>query len=128
VTSKIPLFCDALGNMVDFELLPGQRHDTIGVRDLIEGWTFGGFIADKAFDATWIVEELDRRGAQVVISQHPSRKAPREIDNEIYKWRHLVENCIGKLKEFKRIAMRACKTDASFGAMIYAVGAVLNSR
>jgi len=33
-----------------------------------------------------------------------------------------------KLKEFKRIAMRADKTDASFKAMIYAVAALINSR
>ena len=31
-------------------------------------------------------------------------------------------------REFKRVAMRACKTDTSFSAMIYAAGAVLNSR
>lgn len=29
------------------------------------------------------------------------------IDAEIYKWRHLIENFFRKLKEFKRIAMRA---------------------
>jgi hypothetical protein len=29
----------------------------------------------------------------------------------MYKWRHLIENFFGKLKEFKRIAMRADKTD-----------------
>ncbi|KKC27679.1 transposase, partial [Sphingomonas sp. SRS2] len=33
-----------------------------------------------------------------------------------------------KLKEFKRIAMRACKTDLSFSAMIYLAAAVINSR
>ena len=120
--------CDALGNMVDFELLAGQRHDTVGIADLIDGWAFDGFIADKAFDAGWIVEEMERRGADIVIAQHPCRSAPRDIDKELYKWRHLVENSIGKLKEFKRIAMRACKTDTSFAAMIHAAGAVLNSR
>ena len=62
------------------------------------------------------------------IAQHPNRNEPRKIDKALYKWRHLVENCIGKLKEFKRVAMRACKTDTSFSAMIYAAGAVLNSR
>jgi hypothetical protein len=34
----------------------------------------------------------------------------------MYKWRHLIENFFGKLKEFKRIAMRADKTDSSFTA------------
>ena len=122
------MLCDALGNLADFVLLPGQRHDTIGVANLIKGWTFEGFIADKAFDVNWIVDEMERRGADIVISQHPNRTAPREIDKEVYKWRHLVENCIGKLKEFKRIAMRACKTDTSFAALIHVAGAVLNSK
>jgi transposase len=45
-----------------------------------------------------------------------------------YKWRHLIENFFCKLKEFKRIAMRAEKTDRSFSAMIYLAAAVLNSR
>ena len=39
-----------------------------------------------------------------------------------------TENFFGKLKEFKRIAMRACKTDTSFAAMIYAAAAILNSK
>ncbi len=119
---------DALGNLVSFELLPGQRHDTVGVAPLIHAATFGGLIADKAFDVNWITEELDRRGADVVISQHPNRRTPRQIDAEAYKWRHLIENFFGKLKEFKRIAMRACKTDTSFSAMIHACAAVINSR
>jgi transposase len=128
VTTKILALTDALGNMVGFELLPGQRHDTIGVAALIEDRHFDGLIADKAFDVNWIVEELDGRGAEIVISQHPNRVAPRNIDTEVYKWRHLIENFFGKLKEFKRIAMRACKTDTSFSAMIYACSAVINSR
>ena len=33
-----------------------------------------------------------------------------------------------KLKDFKRIAMRADKTDQSFEAMIYLCSAVINSR
>ena len=119
---------DALGNLVDFGLLPGQRHDTVGVATLIDGIDFDGLIADKAFDVNWIVEDLDRRGAEIVISQHPNRVAPREIDAEVYKWRHLIENFFCKLKEFKRIALRACKTDSSFSAMIYIAAAVINSR
>lgn len=108
--------------------MPGQRFDTIGVAPLIDGVAFGGLIADKAFDADWIVAELDDRGARVVISQHSRRSQPRDIDLEVYKWRHLVENFFCKLKEFKRIAMRSDKTDQSFTAMIYAAATVLNSR
>jgi transposase len=49
---------DALGNLVRFELLPGNRYDTIGVAPLIDGIDFGGLLADKAFDANWIIDEL----------------------------------------------------------------------
>ena len=119
---------DALGALVRFVLLPGQRHDTVGVAPLIEGVEFGGLIADKAFDAGWIVEELNERGAKVVISQMPRRKRPLDIDRDIYKWRHLIENLFCKLKEFKRVAMRSDKTDTSFAAMITLAAAVTNSR
>src|SRR5229473_2160540 len=50
------------------------------------------------------------------------------IDAEIYKWRHLIENFFCKLKEFKRIAMRADKTDQSFAANIHLAAALINSR
>jgi len=42
--------------------------------------------------------------------------------------RHLIENFFCKLKEFKRIAMRADKTDQSFASMIHLAAAVINSR
>ncbi len=63
-----------------------------------------------------------------MISQHPARAQRLRIDREVYKWRHLIENFFCKLKEFKRIALRACKTDQSFSAMIYLAAAVINSR
>ena len=111
-----------------FLLLPGQRHDTVGVPPLIDGVEFEAFIADKAFDTDWIINELNQRGAKIVISQRPNRLKPLAIDAEIYKWRHLVENFFCKLKEFKRIAMRSDKTDQSFGAMISLAATFINSR
>ena len=57
-----------MGNLVGFESLPGQRHDTVGVATLIAGHDFGALIADKAFAADRIIEELQRREAETVIS------------------------------------------------------------
>jgi len=128
MTTKILALTDALGNLVRFNLLPGQRYDTVGVAPLIKGVAFDGLIADKAFDTDAIVADLNERGAKVVISQHPRRSKPLDIDLDVYKWRHLIENFFCKLKEFKRIAMRSDKTDTSFTAMIYATAAVINSR
>ena len=53
---------------------------------------------------------MNERGAQIV---NPAL----HIDEEIYKWRHLIENFFCKLKEFKRIAMRSDKTDESFESL-----------
>ena len=128
MTTKILALTDALGNLVRFVLLPGQRYDTVGVPPLIEGVTFDALIADKAFDSNAIIADLNERGAKIVISQHPRRASPLSLDTELYKWRHLIENFFGKLKEFKRIAMRADKTDQSFAAIIHLAAAVINSR
>ena len=55
MTTKILALTDALGNLVRFVLLPGQRFDTVGVAPLIKDIEFGGLIADKAFDSNWII-------------------------------------------------------------------------
>ena len=128
MTTKILALTDALGNLVRFVLLPGHRFDTLGVSPLIQDIEFGGLIGDKAFDSNAIIADLDTRGSKVVISQHSRRTSPRRIDEEMYKWRHLIENFFCKLKEFKRIAMRSDKTDQSFSAMIHLTAAVIHSR
>ncbi len=128
MSTKILALTDALGNLLKFVLMPGQHHDTKGVKELIADVRFDALLADKAFDVNWLIQELNRRGAQVVISQMLRRRSPLEIDREVYKWRHLIENSFCKLKEFKRIAMRSDKTDTSFAAMIHLAAAVINSR
>ena len=65
---------------------------------------------DKAFDANWLRDFLAERSIVAVIPPKSNRKNPASCDMEVYKWRHLIENFFQKLKEFKRIAMRACKT------------------
>jgi transposase len=128
MTTKILALTDALGNLVRFELLPGHRFDTVGVAPLVKGVEFEGLIADKAFDSNAIIDDLNERGAKIVISQHSRRSKPLPLDRELYKWRHLIENFFCKLKDFKRIAMRADKTDESFSAIIHLAAAVINSR
>ena len=128
MTTKVPALTDALANLVRFVLLPGHRFDTVGVAPLIDGLDFDALIANKAFDSTTIIADLNERGAKIVIAQHPRRAKPLDIDRQMYKWRHLIETFFCKLKEFKRIAMRADKTDTSFAAIIHLAAAVINSR
>ena len=107
--------------------MPGHRFDTVGVAPLIKGIKFDAMLADKAFDSNRIIAERNERGAVICISQHSRRAAPLPIDPELYKSRHRIENFFCKLKKFKRIDLRADKTDTSFRAMIYAVAALINS-
>jgi transposase len=98
------------------------------VAALIEGIHCGALLGDKAYDADWLRENLQQRGIEAVIPPRAKRLTPATYDAEKYKWRHLIENFFQKLKEFKRVAMRACKTDTSFQAMIYLAAAVVRSR
>ena len=96
--------------MVRFVLLPGQHHDSVGVRPLIEGVAFGALLGDKAFDADWLRAELDDRGAAAVIPPKVNRKTIISFDRDMYRWRHLIENTFAKLKEFRAVATRYDKT------------------
>lgn len=119
---------DALGNLARFVLLPGQRHDTIGVPPLIEGVTFGALLGDRAFDVDWLRADLARRGACAVIPSKTGRKFRLDHDREMYRWRHLIENCFAKLKEFRAIATRYDKTDTSYAAAIRIAAAIIACR
>jgi len=50
--------------------------------------------------------------------QKSNRRFPADFDRDTYKWRHLIENFFAKLKEYRGIAMRCCKTDTSYSAFI----------
>lgn len=119
---------DALGNVARFLPLPGQAHDMKGVAPLIRDVSFGALLADKAFDANWLLEELDDRGATAVIPPKSNRIVQREYDEEANCWRHLVENYFARVKEFRGIATCYDKTDNSYAANWNLVAALIASR
>jgi transposase len=108
LTTKIVALVDALGNLVRFVLLPGQRHDSVGVAPLLKDLDFDALLADKAFDGNALRADLNDRGAVAVIPPKSNRATDISCDFEMYKWRHLVENFFCKIKEFRRIATRYC--------------------
>jgi transposase len=128
LTTKIVALVDALGNLARFLLFAGQRHDSLGSDPLIEDVEFAALIADKAFDNNALRNTLNERGAIAVIPSKADRKEAIPYDTEMYRWRHLIENCFQRLKEFRRIATRYDKTDTSFAAVIYVAAAFLAVR
>jgi transposase len=116
---------DALGNLAHFLLLPGQRHDSVGAKPLLDGVEIGALIADKGFDSDALRQELDARGATAVIPPKANRARTIACDFAMYRWRHLIENFFCDLKQFRRIATRYDKTDQSFSAMIYLAASLM---
>ena len=80
---------------------------------LIRDIPLGALLADKAFDADCLPQQLDERGATAVIPPKSNRKVQRDDDTHMYKWRHLIQNDFAKIKEFRDMATRYDKTDTS---------------
>src|SRR3954449_10253780 len=73
LTTKIVALVDALGNLLQFVLLPGQRHDSAGVNPLLKDIAFAALLADKAFDSDTLRADLNERGALAVIPPKADR-------------------------------------------------------
>ena len=119
---------NALGNLVRFLLLPGQAHDMKGVAPLIKGISFDALLVDKAFDADWLLQDLDERGTTAVFLPKTNRKIQRNYHAELYSWRHLVTNYFSNNTEFRAMATRYDKTDCSYTACWNFVAALIASR
>ena len=68
ITTKILALTDALGNLVDFCLMPETDA-------LITGVSAGHLLADRAFDADWLRNDLLERGITPVIPPKSNRKS-----------------------------------------------------
>ena len=67
LTTKIAVIVDALGNLIRFVLLPGQRHDITSFGALMAGIHCLALIGDKGFDAGWLRERLRANDTEAVI-------------------------------------------------------------
>ncbi|MFD1510728.1 transposase [Lacimonas salitolerans] len=77
-TTKILALTDALGNLVRFILLPGNRYDTVGVAPLIKGLQFDALLGDKAYDSNWIIADMNSRVSAVSIPLPLSTRSETE--------------------------------------------------
>ena len=71
-------------------------------------------LADKGYDADFILADLQARGVTAVIPAKRNRKVQPIIDGHIYALRNRVERCFSKLKHSRRLATRYDKTADSF--------------
>jgi transposase len=124
-STKIHLATDALGNAIRFILTGGQRNDITQAEALIENLTAEYVLADKGYDSDAFVLKLKQSGAEIVIPSRINRKVRREIDEHLYKERHLIECCIGKLKHFRRVFSRFDKLAKNYLSFIYFASTII---
>ena len=117
-STKVHVAVDGLGNPVRFVLSPGQAADVTNAPPLIEGLRFDALLADKGYDADWLIDVVkSAHHAEAVIPPRKGRNKPRDYDKHIYKQRNLVERFIGWAKHFRRAATRYEKTARNFLAV-----------
>jgi transposase len=61
-------------------------------------------IGDKGYDSDEIRSDL--AGIEPVIPPRSNRTKPIGYDRKAYKRRNLIERCVNRLKQFRRIATR----------------------
>ena len=75
-------------------------------------------LADKAYDADHWRAWLQSRRIRAVIPNKSNRKQPHAFDAKRYKRRNTIERMFGRLKDFRRIAMRYDKKAENFMAAL----------
>lgn len=74
LTTKIHALVEGLGNLARFVLTEGQAHDVTQAGTLLQDIDPHAVVADKAFDANELRQNIAQRGAKAFI---PPRYAPR---------------------------------------------------
>lgn len=114
-----------LGCPVRFLLTAGQAGDAPQAIPLVEGLAAELVIADTAYDSDALRAVVADKGATAVIPNNPSRAQKYPIDEVAYEERHLVECCISKLKQFRRVATRYEKTARNYPAVVTLAAIIL---
>jgi transposase len=99
--------CDGLGRPVAMLLSEGQMSDYKGAAMLLPVLPKAKeLLADRGYDADWFRHALIEKGITPCIPPKKNRKVQIEYDKTLYKQRHKVEIMFGRIKDWRRIAMR----------------------
>lgn len=82
-------------------------------------------IGDKGYDSNRFREPLTARGIEPCIPPRCGRKQRIPHDRKLYRQRHRIENMFGRLKDWRRIAMRYDRCAHTFMSAICLAATIL---
>lgn len=87
---------------------------------LIERAQGEAFLGDTTYDSNEVAGQIQRKGMQVVVCQHPKRKdVLRPVDPKLYRHRFRVEVFFHNYKRFRALASRYDKTARNYLALLH---------
>ena len=125
--SKVHLMTDANGLPIGCVLTQGNRNECPVFEELLNAAlaNTGGALperlaADRGYSADRIRGKLSSMGVEPVIpyrkSEHVADRPP--LNESAYRGRNVIERCVGRLKEMRRIGTRYEKLASSYAAML----------
>jgi transposase len=81
-------------------------------------------VGDKGYSSKRIRSYLRRRGIRYTIPRRKDQCRSGPFDKEAYRQRNLVERCINRLKQYRRVATRYEKLAENYLAMVH-IAAIL---
>ena len=129
-STKIHLKVDLDGQPLAFHLTEGQASDSPQFEILLDlgpDITPRAAVGDKGYDAKANRSAARERSICPVIPFKSSAKnRPTFFPKALYRARARIEQLVGKLKRFKRIALRCEKTSKNFGSFVaFALGLII---
>jgi transposase len=106
-------------------LTEGQMSDHKGAALLLPALPHAReLLGDRGYDSNWFRSSLKERGIEPCIPSTRSRKIALPYDKALYRQRHRIENAFGRLKDWRRIAMRYDRCAHTFFSAICIATAV----
>jgi len=129
-TSKIHLKVDLGGLPLAFHLTEGQASDSPQFEILLDlgpDITPRAGLGDKGYDGKGNRVAARERGICPVIPfKSSAQNRPTFFPKALYRARARIEQLVGKLKRFKRIALRCEKTVQNYGSLVaFALGVII---
>lgn len=107
------------GQPIHLTLTQGQQHEITQASELLEQAQGRAFLGDTAYDSNDLARQIQGKGMQVVICQHPKRKHDlRSVDPKLYRHRYQVAVFFHNLKRFRALATRYDKTSRNYLALM----------